>query len=359
MNFTPNIWISTPCHLPFQWKYELATKTNMKAGRMPSVVFPSPVLLCSSWQIRFLFCWSLLNYKRMSRHRIQAATVKGCTRKKRKKSTAVLICKRLRPLNWWWKWKVVECILSPGPWSQCMSQQAWPDGTEGREEWAGSTARRSILAFRRTYIKWLRACLRPTGLAVTTVANASLGFSRDRSVGPSELRCESVRGEGSLGQIDEERRKEERKSFIYPAVYKTDTTRGLIVTEISKAAVCWVGWEVAAAAVWSITQPLVFSLKALEMPLGAGEKWSKVQNTSNMSPPLSPSQFVSPVSPLCLSSCTNSKNSFRHGGAKYASLGQEAWKHLLCLWMCVYLLSLGWKFDLHLARCITDKQELL
>lgn len=45
------------------------------------------------------------------------------------------------------------------------------------------------------------------------------------------------------------RRGDQRKRFIYPAVYKRDTTQGLIVTEISKPVVCWVGWEVAASAV--------------------------------------------------------------------------------------------------------------
>lgn len=42
---------------------------------------------------------------------------------------------------------------------------------------------------------------------------------------------------------------DQRKGFIYSAAHKVDATRGPIVTEISKAVVCWVGWEVAAAAV--------------------------------------------------------------------------------------------------------------
>lgn len=42
---------------------------------------------------------------------------------------------------------------------------------------------------------------------------------------------------------------EKEKRYIYSAAYKADATRGLIVTEISKPVVCWVGWEVAAAAV--------------------------------------------------------------------------------------------------------------
>lgn len=48
---------------------------------------------------------------------------------------------------------------------------------------------------------------------------------------------------------NEERREDQRRRVIYPAVHKTDTTQGLIVTEISKQVVCRVGWEVAAAAV--------------------------------------------------------------------------------------------------------------
>lgn len=45
-----------------------------------------------------------------------------------------------------------------------------------------------------------------------------------------------------------QRREDQRKRLIYPAVCKTDATQGLIVTEISKPAVCWVVCEVAAAA---------------------------------------------------------------------------------------------------------------
>lgn len=99
-------------------------------------------------------------------------------------------------------------------------------------------------------------------------------------------------GEGGRWVMGTAVRCPKRKIFIYPAVYKTDTTHWLIVTEISKPAVCWVGWEVAAAAVWSITHPLVFLLKALEKPLGAREKWSEVENASNLSLPLSSSPSV-------------------------------------------------------------------
>ena len=42
---------------------------------------------------------------------------------------------------------------------------------------------------------------------------------------------------------------DQRKRLIYTAVNKTDPSQGLIVTEISKPVVCWVGWEVASAAV--------------------------------------------------------------------------------------------------------------
>lgn len=154
----------------------------------------------------------------------------------------------------------------------------------------------------------------------------------------------------------EGREKNQRKRFIYLAVYKTDATWGLIVTEISKLVVCWVGWKVAAAAVWSIAQPLVFSLKALEKPLGARRE---LKQGGEYIQYLSASLFLSlsvSLSPpfLSLSAShlrTNCKNSFRRSGMrKYALLGQDAWKHFaLSMNARLPVFPLRCKFDLNPA----------
>lgn len=130
-----------------------------------------------------------------------------------------------------------------------------------------------------------------------------------------------------------------------------DTTRAVIVNEISKLAVCWEGWEVAAVAVWSITQPLVFLLKALQKPLGAREEWSEVENPSTL---YSASLFLSVSPPPPHPHILYKFVSTPLGTAGWESIalrGQHAWKRLLCkrIDADVFLLTLGLKLDLCLA----------
>lgn len=129
------------------------------------------------------------------------------------------------------------------------------------------------------------------------------------------------------------RREARGKRFIYSPAYIADIWRGLIVTEISKPIIFWVDWEVADTLVWFV----FFKLKALEMPSGVWETWTKVTN-------ISVTFFLCLLLSLllCLLPFTN-YNSFRYSWMrKCALLRQTVWN--LCLLFLSSLLPLKYKF---------------